>query len=40
MKDLYEHIDPHTNKTAPLIADDVFKIIWDNREVPRFDDHL
>ena len=33
MKDLYEYIDPHTNKTAPLIADDVFKIIWDNREV-------
>lgn len=33
MKDLYEYIDPHTNKKAPLIADDVFEIIWTNREL-------
>jgi ribonucleoside-diphosphate reductase alpha chain len=33
MKDLYEYIDPHTGKPAPLVADDVFQIIWDNKEI-------
>ncbi|MFM7217257.1 MAG: ATP cone domain-containing protein, partial [Bacteroidota bacterium] len=33
MKDLYEYVDPHTGKNAPLIADDVFQIIWDNRDL-------
>lgn len=30
--DLYEYIDPKTNESAPLIADDVYKIIMDNKE--------
>jgi ribonucleoside-diphosphate reductase alpha chain len=33
MKDLYEYIDPHTEKKAPLLADDVFDIIWKNRDL-------
>jgi ribonucleoside-diphosphate reductase alpha chain len=33
MKDLYEYIDPHTGKKAPLLADDVFDIIWKNRDL-------
>ena len=33
MKDLYEYIDPHTGKNAPLLADDIFDIIWKNREL-------
>src|SRR5437762_2332611 len=33
MKDLYNYIDPKTNKKAPLLADDVFHIIWENREL-------
>ncbi len=33
MKDLYEYIDIHTGKKAPLLADDVFEIIWKNREL-------
>lgn len=33
MKDLYEYIDPNTGKKAPLIADDVFEIIWNNRDI-------
>jgi ribonucleoside-diphosphate reductase alpha chain len=33
MKDLYEYIDPKTGKQAPLIADDVFEIIWENRDM-------
>jgi len=33
MKDLYEYVDVHTGKKAPLIADDVFKVIWDNRDI-------
>jgi ribonucleoside-diphosphate reductase alpha chain len=33
IKDLYEYIDPHTGKPAPLVADDVFNIIWDNKEI-------
>ncbi|MBP6333826.1 MAG: ribonucleoside-diphosphate reductase subunit alpha [Bacteroidia bacterium] len=31
MKDLYEYIDIHTGKKAPLLADDVFDIIWKNK---------
>jgi ribonucleoside-diphosphate reductase alpha chain len=30
--DLYNYIDPKTNQKAPLIADDICKIIIDNRE--------
>ncbi|MCX6291642.1 MAG: ribonucleoside-diphosphate reductase subunit alpha [Bacteroidetes bacterium] len=33
MKDLYEYMDPKTGKQAPLIADDVFEIIWKNKDV-------
>src|SRR3979409_1103790 len=33
MKALYEYIDPKTGKHAPLIADDVFEIIWKNRDM-------
>jgi ribonucleoside-diphosphate reductase alpha chain len=32
MKDLYNYIDPKTGKKAPLLADDVFHIIWENRD--------
>jgi ribonucleoside-diphosphate reductase alpha chain len=33
MKDLFEYIDPHTGKKAPLLADDVFEIISNNRDL-------
>ena len=33
MKDLYEYVDPKTTKKAPLLADDVYKVIEDNAEV-------
>ena len=33
MQDLYEYIDPHTGKKAPLLADDVYEIISKNREL-------
>src|SRR5580765_582049 len=33
MKDLYNYVDPKTGKTAPLLADDVFHIIWNNRDL-------
>jgi ribonucleoside-diphosphate reductase alpha chain len=33
MKDLYNYIDPKTGKKAALLADDVFHIIWENREL-------
>ena len=33
MKDLYEYIDPKTGKHAPLLAEDVYQIIWENREL-------
>lgn len=32
MEQLYNYIDPHTDKKAPLLADDVCKIIQDNAE--------
>ena len=33
IKDLYEYVDHHTGKKAPLIAEDVFNIIWKNRDL-------
>ncbi|MBL4651889.1 MAG: ribonucleoside-diphosphate reductase subunit alpha [Flavobacteriales bacterium] len=33
MKDLYEYVDPKTEKKAPLLADDVYDIIDKNSEV-------
>jgi ribonucleoside-diphosphate reductase alpha chain len=33
MKDLYEYIDPKTGQQAPLLAPDVFDIIWQNKEL-------
>ena len=32
VEELYNYIDPKTNKQAPLIADDVFEIIMNNKE--------
>ncbi|GAB5539264.1 MAG: ribonucleoside-diphosphate reductase subunit alpha [Salibacteraceae bacterium] len=32
MEQMYNYVDPHTNKKAPLLADDVYKIIQDNAE--------
>lgn len=32
IEDLYHYIDPVTNEKAPLIADDVFRIIMDNKD--------
>jgi len=32
MEALYNYVDPKTGKTAPLLADDVYKIIQDNAE--------
>ncbi|CAA0236805.1 ribonucleoside-diphosphate reductase subunit alpha [Tenacibaculum maritimum] len=32
MIDLYEYVNPRTGKKAPLLADDVYKIIMDNSE--------
>lgn len=33
IKDLYNYIDPKTNQKAPLIADDVYEIVLNNKEV-------
>jgi ribonucleoside-diphosphate reductase alpha chain len=33
MTDLYEYVNPRTGKKAPLIADDVFKVMKDNAEL-------
>src|SRR5258705_3249068 len=33
MKDLYNYVDPRTGKNAPLIAEDVYKVIADNSDV-------
>ena len=38
MDSLFNYIDPNTNKKAPLIADDVHKIIMDNAE--QLDSHI
>ncbi|MBT8393677.1 MAG: ribonucleoside-diphosphate reductase subunit alpha [Bacteroidia bacterium] len=32
MEDLYTYINPRTGKKAPLLADDVYKVIMDNKE--------
>jgi len=32
MTDLYEYVNPHTNKKAPLLSDEVYKVIMDNKE--------
>ncbi|OAB80460.1 ribonucleoside-diphosphate reductase subunit alpha [Cochleicola gelatinilyticus] len=32
MKDLYEYVNPRTGKDAPLLSDEVYKIIQDNAE--------
>ncbi len=32
MKDLYEYVNPRTNKKAPLLSDEVYKVIADNAE--------
>jgi ribonucleoside-diphosphate reductase alpha chain len=32
VEDLYHYIDPKTNEKAPLIADDIFEIIMENKE--------
>ncbi|MCL5245600.1 ribonucleoside-diphosphate reductase subunit alpha [Cellulophaga sp. 20_2_10] len=32
MKDLYEYVNPRTGKEAPLLSDEVFKVIQDNAE--------
>lgn len=33
MRTLYEYVDPNTGKKAPLLADDVFKIIEENADL-------
>src|SRR5690606_22814183 len=33
MTDLYTYINPRTGKKAPLIADDVYQVIMDNKEI-------
>ncbi|MCC7231913.1 MAG: ribonucleoside-diphosphate reductase subunit alpha [Bacteroidia bacterium] len=33
MKALYEYVDPHTGKKAPLLADDVYEIIRKNKDI-------
>lgn len=32
MEDLYNYVDPKTNKNASLLAEDVYQVIMDNRE--------
>ncbi len=32
MKDLYEYVNPRTDKKAPLLSDEVYKVIVDNAE--------
>ncbi|MCB0373628.1 MAG: ribonucleoside-diphosphate reductase subunit alpha, partial [Muricauda sp.] len=33
MEDLYAYVNPRTGKKAPLLADDVYKVIMENKEV-------
>lgn len=33
MTDLYEYVNPRTGKKAPLLADDVYKVIMENKEI-------
>ncbi|SHI55349.1 ribonucleoside-diphosphate reductase subunit alpha [Pseudozobellia thermophila] len=32
MKDLYEYVNPRTNKKAPLVSDEVYKVIMENKD--------
>ena len=32
MTDLYEYVNPHTGKKAPLLSDEVFNVIMENKE--------
>jgi len=32
MKDLYEYVNPRTGKAAPLLSDEVYKVVMDNAE--------
>ncbi|HEA30450.1 MAG TPA: ribonucleoside-diphosphate reductase subunit alpha [Leeuwenhoekiella sp.] len=32
MTDLYEYVNPRTGKKAPLVADDVYKVLMENKE--------
>ncbi|MCX2718699.1 ribonucleoside-diphosphate reductase subunit alpha [Lentiprolixibacter aurantiacus] len=32
MKDLYEYVNPRTGKKAPLLSDEVYKVVMDNAE--------
>lgn len=32
MTDLYEYVNPHTGKKAPLLSDEVFEVIMENKE--------
>ncbi|MDR9399839.1 MAG: ribonucleoside-diphosphate reductase subunit alpha [Psychroflexus sp.] len=38
MTDLYEYVNPRTNKKSPLISDEVFKVIQENKET--LDSHI
>ena len=38
MTDLHDYIDPKTGEKAPLLADDVYKIVMDNAD--RIDSHI
>ena len=33
MEDLYEYVNPRTGKKAPLLADDVYKVVQENKEL-------
>ena len=33
MTDLYKYVNPHTGKKAPLVSDEVYKVIQDNKDV-------
>jgi ribonucleoside-diphosphate reductase alpha chain len=33
MQDLYDYVNPRTGKKAPLLSDEVYKVIMDNKEV-------
>lgn len=33
MTDLYEYVNPRTGKKAPLLADDVYKVIMENKDI-------
>ncbi len=33
MTDLYEYVNPHTGKKAPLLSDEVYKVIVENKDI-------